>query len=47
MLGYCSKDRGKPGFREIRKGVTDEMLARGQEIHAIEGASDFKHKVRD
>lgn len=42
MLGYCSKDRGKPCFLEICKGVTDEMLAVGQEIHSLEGKADFK-----
>jgi hypothetical protein len=45
MLGYCSKDSGKPHFREIKLNVTKEDIVEGKEIHALEGRADLKHKI--
>jgi hypothetical protein len=45
MLGYRSKDSGKPHFREIRLNVTDEDIVKGKEIHALKGRADLKHKI--
>ena len=34
MLGYCTKDEGKPHYRMVRLNVTDEAIAAGKQAWA-------------
>lgn len=33
MLGYCTKDSNEPHFREVRKNVSADLVARGKDIY--------------
>ena len=45
MLGYCSKDMGKPHYKSHQHGVSDEEVEAGQEVYAIEGGKNVKGMV--
>jgi hypothetical protein len=38
MLGYCTKDSNEGHFREVRKNVSDDLIAQGKDIYVLHGS---------
>jgi hypothetical protein len=43
MLGYCTKNSNEPHFREVRKNVSADLVARGKDIYVLLGSAGTEY----